>query len=157
MCCFLLPTTLQHYDVDEIKIFTFGGAKSHDICGGILETDAADYEAKKRKLDEWGISYRINHVNWWEQEMPSEEEMKEGLNNLALNGNQVDFIVSHCCASSTGEALKQGDYVEDPLAVYFEEIRKNVKYKKWFFGHYHGNKNVTADEILLYEQIIRIN
>ena len=147
----------QIYDVDEIKIFTFGGAKSHDIRGGILETDAADYEAKKRKLDEWGISYRINHVNWWEQEMPSEEEMKEGLNNLALNGNQVDFIVSHCCASSTGEALKQGDYVEDPLAVYFEEIRKNVKYKKWFFGHYHGNKNVTADEILLYEQIIRIN
>ena len=24
------------------------------------------------------------------------------------------------------------------------------------FGHYHDNKNVSAEEILLYEQIIRI-
>ena len=44
----------------------------------------------------------------------------------------------------------------DYLAQYFEELRQTVKFKKWIFGHYHGNKNVTADEILIYEQIIRI-
>lgn len=41
-------------------------------------------------------------------------------------------------------------------AKYLEEIRQTVKFKKWFFGHYHDNKNVSADELLLYEQIIRI-
>ncbi len=29
--------------------------------------------------------------------------------------------------------------------------------KNWFFGHYHDNRNVNAEEILLYEQIIRIS
>ena len=40
---------------------------------------------------------------------------------------------------------------------FFEELRQTVKFKKWFFGHFHENKNVTADEILIYEQIIRVN
>ena len=43
------------------------------------------------------------------------------------------------------------------IAKYFEELRQTIKFKKWFFGHYHENKNVTAEEILIYEQIIRIN
>lgn len=37
-----------------------------------------------------------------------------------------------------------------------EEVRQNVKYQKWFFGHYHDNRNVSAEEILLWEQMIRI-
>ena len=39
---------------------------------------------------------------------------------------------------------------------YFEFIKNYANYEKWFFGHYHDNKNVSAEEILLYEQIIRI-
>ena len=39
---------------------------------------------------------------------------------------------------------------------YFEEIRQNVQFTKWFFGYYHDNRNVNAKEILLYEQVIRI-
>ena len=38
--------------------------------------------------------------------------------------------------------------------MFKEMIRAN--YKKWFFGHYHDNRNINAEEILLYEQIIRI-
>ena len=33
----------------------------------------------------------------------------------------------------------------------------STRFKKWFFGHYHDNKNVNAEEILLYEQVIRIS
>ena len=33
----------------------------------------------------------------------------------------------------------------------------HANYKKWFFGHYHDNKNVNDKEILIYEQIIRIS
>ena len=43
------------------------------------------------------------------------------------------------------------------LTDYLEEIRQTVKFKKWFFGHYHDNRNVNAEEILLWEQIIRIS
>ena len=52
--------------------------------------------------------------------------------------------------------LGGGLYKPDILTKYLEEIRQTVKFKKWFFGHYHDNKNVNAEELLLYEQIIRI-
>ena len=88
--------------------------------------------------------------------MPSEEEMNEGRNNLQMHDNEVDFIVTHCAASSTVVFLSQGMYNPDLLTDYLEEIRQNVKFKKWFFGHYHDNRNVNKEEILLWEQIIRI-
>ena len=31
-----------------------------------------------------------------------------------------------------------------------------VEFKKWFFEHYHDNKNVNREEILLWEQMIRV-
>lgn len=138
------------------KILSFGGARSHDISGGILELDAPDFEAKARELGRIGKPYRINHLSWWEEEMPSVEEMEEGVKNLEANGNKVDFIVSHCCATSTQVLIGGGMFESDYLTDYFEQIRQRVDFKKWFFGHYHDNRNVNAQEILLYEQIIRI-
>ena len=147
----------QIYQIDGKKIFTFGGASSHDISGGILEPDDSEYKAKKKELDQGWLPYRINHVSWWAQELPSEVEMDEGLKNLAEQGNKVDFIVSHCCSSSTQALLGGGLFTPDILTNYLEQIRQTTKFKKWFFGHYHDNKNVNAEEILLYEQVIRIS
>ena len=147
----------QVFQIEGKKIFTFGGANSHDISGGIQEPDDPNFKAKKKELDRRWLPYRINHVSWWAQELPSETEMKEGLNNLEANGNHVDFIVSHCCSSSTQALFGGGLFTPDVLTDYLEQIRQTVKYKKWFFGHYHDNKNVNAEEILLYDQIIRIS
>ena len=147
----------QVYQIDGKKIFTFGGASSHDISGDILEPDDPNYKEKKKVLDRGWLPYRINHVSWWKQELPSEAEMEEGLKNLSLHGNTVDFIVSHCCSSSTQALLGGGLFTPDVLTNYLEQIRQTVKFKKWFFGHYHDNKNVIAKEILLYEQVIRIS
>ena len=95
-------------------------------------------------------------MSWWERELPTEEEMDEGRRNLAAHDNTVDFIVTHCCSSSTQVLVGDGLYKPDMLTKYLEEIRQTTKFKKWFFGHYHDNKNVNTEEILLYEQIIRI-
>ena len=146
----------QVFDIGGMSIFAFGGAASHDIDGGILEPDDPDFKKRRKRLDREYLSYRINHISWWEQELPSAEEMEEGRRNLAAHGNTVDFIVTHCCASSTQALLGGGLYKPDRLTKYFEEIRQEVKFKKWFFGHYHDNRNVNTEEILLYEQIIRI-
>ena len=147
----------QVFEIDGKSIFTFGGASSHDIDGGILEPEGPDFKRKKRMLDQDWRPYRINHVSWWSQELPTEEEMEEGRRNLAAHGNKVDFIVTHCCASSTQILLGGKLYRPDTLTAYLEEIRQNTSFRKWFFGHYHDNRNVNAQEILLYEQIIRIS
>ena len=146
----------QVYLLDGKKIFSFGGARSHDISGGILEPEDPDYKIKKKQLDKGWEPYRINHVSWWEQEMPTAEEMEEGRRNLKGHGNCVDFIVTHCCSSGTQACLGAGLFTPDALTNYFQELWETVQFKKWFFGHYHDNKNVNAEEILLYEQIIRI-
>lgn len=146
----------QIFELEGKKIFAFGGASSHDIDGGILEPEDPDYKKKKKQLDEGWLPYRINHLSWWAQELPSEEEKEEGRRNLAANDNKVDFIVSHCCASSTLATFGHGLFKPDSLNAYFEEIHQKVCFKKWFFGHYHDNRNVNAEEIMLYEQIIRI-
>ena len=75
---------------------------------------------------------------------------------MEKHDHKVDFIVTHSCASSTQALLGHGLYSKDYLNEYLEEIRQKCKFKKWFFGHYHDNRNVNAEEILLWEQIIRI-
>ena len=60
-----------------------------------------------------------------------------------IDGNEVDFIVSHCCAASTQALIGGGKYKRDYLNEYLEKIRQSAKFKKWFFGHYHNNKNVN--------------
>ena len=146
----------QVFTLGGKKFFTFGGASSHDISGGILEPDDPEYKRKKKELDAGWKPYRINHVSWWKQELPTDEEMEEGRKNLAANQNAVDFIVTHCCAADTQFLLGGTLFQKDYLNEYFEEIRQNVQFTKWFFGHYHDNRNVNAQEILLYEQVIRI-
>lgn len=141
------------------KIFAFGGARSHDISDGILNPD--DYkpgEFRKVYNDWWdaGKMFRVKNISWWEREMPIPEEMGNGLNNLDECRNNVDFIISHCGPASTVALFSAGTFKPDTLTKYFEEIRQRVKYKKWIFGHYHMNKNVTDKDICIYEQIIRI-
>ena len=131
----------QVFEIDGKSIFAFGGASSHDIAGGILEPDDPDFKKKKKKLDQGWYPYRVNHVSWWKQELPSEEEMQEGIENLAAHDNKVDFIVTHCCASSTQNLLGGGLYKTDILTEYHEKIRQNTSFKKWFFGHYHDNRH----------------
>ena len=147
----------QIFNLDDLKIFAFGGASSHDIDGGILELDDPKYKEKKKKLDKDWRPYRINHISWWKQELPSKEEMDEGIRNLSANKNAVDYIVTHCCSSGTQALLGGAMFKPDVLTDYLEKIHRTVKFKKWFFGHYHDNRNVNAEEILLYEQIIRIS
>ncbi len=147
----------QVFEIDAKKIFTFGGASSHDITGGILETDDPNFKEKKKRLEKSYELFRINHLSWWEQELASEEEMQEGRNNLRVHDYTVDYIVTHCCSTSTQALLDGSLYKSDRETDYLEFIKNYANYQKWFFGHYHDNRNISDKEILIYEQMIRIS
>lgn len=147
----------QIFNIDGKKIFTFGGARSRDISGGLLDPEDPGYKTKKKRLDREYITYRVKHLSWWEEEMPTEEEMEEGRNNLREHDYTVDYIITHCCSTSTQEELGCNEvYEPNKLTDYFDFIKNNTNYKHWFFGHYHDDVNVNDKEILLYEQITRI-
>lgn len=158
---FIAPSVLhlcrgQVFEIDGCRIFTFGGASSHDIAGGILEADDPHFNETRRRLNKENTPYRINHVSWWKEEMPDQKEMALGRENLKRHHDEVDVMITHCCASSTQAILSGGSFQPDKLTDYLEELKRQIKFKRWFFGHYHDNKAVSDKEILLYEQIIRI-
>ena len=87
----------QIFELEGCRFFTMGGAKSHDIEDGILEPDAPDFERKLMMLQRKPRArYRINHISWWAQELPSDEEYAEARRNLDAVGWQVDYIITHC-------------------------------------------------------------
>lgn len=148
------------FDICDKKIFAFGGASSHDITDGILdENDFPDHDAFLRKCKEWRKQrkvFRINHISWWREEIPSEEEMAFGLKTLEENGNQVDYIVSHCCPQRIAYKFSNGEYQADALTEYFDRVDGTVDFDYWFFGHYHNDRQIREKYLLLYMQFIRI-
>ena len=147
----------QVFNIEDKKFFTFGGASSHDISAGILELDDPLFKEKKRLLDKDPFAlYRINHVSWWERELPTDEEMDNGYENLKRENNKVDYIITHSPPASVIALLGQGLYEQDKLTQYLENIRVHTEYKRWFMGHMHINRAVNDKDILLYEQIVRI-
>ena len=121
----------QVFELESYRFFTMGGAKSHDT------------------------NHRINHISWWRQELPSDEEYSEALQNLERYNWQVDYIITHCAPTSI--ALMGSRHNEaDRLTDFLQEVRERAKYYYWLFGHYHDNKAIDEKHILLWEQIVRI-
>lgn len=160
-CNFIRPSVIrlkrgQVFNLQGKKFFTFGGAKSHDIRDGILEP--GDPRIKKWNKD-YNKMFRINGVSWWKEELPSQEEMDEGIHNLSKENNRVDYILTHCPPTSILKQMDGGSglYQADILSDYLQTIKENVEYKKWLFGHMHVNENYPWENAVgLYEQIVRI-
>ena len=138
------------FDIDNKKIFAFGGARSHDIQDGILNLDEEEkiYEYRKR-----GAYFRIRDFSWWDLELPTKEEMKNGINNLEKVNYKVDYIISHCCPTSV-QALINPTYKRDILTDYLQQISEKCTFKRWYFGHYHDYKQINSQFTLLYENIV---
>ncbi|MBQ3489699.1 MAG: metallophosphoesterase [Clostridia bacterium] len=118
----------QVYTLDGRRLFTMGGASSHD----------------KR--------YRKEGISWWERELPCAEEYAEARRNLAAAGNRTDYIFPHCAGSRLQDIIspeKEKNHLTD-----FLDTLESISFGAWYFGHYH--KDLTADEkhTALFENVI---
>lgn len=147
----------QVFEIQGKTIFTFGGASSHDIQGGVLDKSDPAYDIMRREAIIKGLAYRVLNESWWAEELPTEQEMQEGRDNLDKVGWKVDYVVSHC-ASTPIQALigcKRGNiYEKDILTDYFEELEQKLKYKQWYCGHYHINAFVDEKHTVIYHPIV---
>lgn len=149
------------FELEGRKFFAFGGASSHDVEDGIL-----DPVKDRGKIKKWFYDrekrFRINGVNWWQEELPSETEMAKGRKNLGQNGGKVDFVLSHAAPQSVVELLQESDLEKqhmeaDRLTVYFDRLlMEGLQFERWFFGHYHKNQQCGKKFICLYKQIIPV-
>jgi len=146
----------QVYDIQGKKFFTMGGAQSHDIDDGILEPKDKDFVKKLRHFRDHGGMFRINHISWWKQELPSQEEYDEAMCNLEKANWKVDYAITHCAPTDVQATLGGGHYKRDALTDFLQTVADGLDFDRWIFGHYHSNRSVLRKYVLLYEQIIRI-
>lgn len=144
----------QVFNIEGKTFFTFGGASSHDISGGILDRNAPDFKRKKKAVHKTKLSYRILGESWWKEELPSESEIEEARNNLEKVGYRVDYVISHCGCN----AIQRRYLVleKDILTDFFDELEEKLTYGHWYLGHYHINERIDEKHTVLYEEVIPI-
>ena len=123
----------QVYEIQGKKIFTFGGAYSVDKATKMLKN------------------------TYWSQEIPSNEEYHEAIENLEANKLSVDIIITHTAPREI--ILRMGkwpDAHDGELTGFLEWIMKDAKFDHWYFGHWHQDKYITDNVTAVYMKIHRI-
>lgn len=127
----------QVFSIDGNNIFTFGGATSIDK------------------------TFRKEGVSWWKEEVPTFKDLDTAITNLAKYNNQVDYIITHTCDEKSlysWELQKTGKvsrvFPENNMLSYFNDF---VKYKHWYFGHFHIDAEISDNKTALFEKIIPIS
>jgi hypothetical protein len=120
------------YTIEYEKYFVFGGGESldHDV--------------------------RAEAKTWWEQEMPSAEEMLEGRRRLKENGNQVDFILTHEFPGKSGSYLVKGGR-QNGVNAYLGLIENEAKFVRWFFGSLHIDKIMSKSLLAIFQNIVPVH
>lgn len=167
------------YSICGKKIFTFGGAESHDIEDGVIinknkvgkRIDTVDiitrhldrnstsmstnigYSIKSEVYNKYKHrAMRVLNKSWWYDEMPSQAEMEYGERNLVRNNGKVDYILTHCGPSILEKAF---GYRSNYFTAYLSRIYNGANFKRWYCGHYHTEANFGNINIL-YRKIERI-
>ncbi len=146
----------QVFELAGRRFFTMGGARSLDVWDGILDPSEPDFAERYWALRNRQAVFRVKHLDWWEQELPSEQEYQEARRNLRRVDMQVDFIVTHCAPDSIQDVMSGGQFRHDRLTGFLQEVRETTQFRCWLFGHYHHNSTIQERFFLLYEQIIQI-
>lgn len=155
------------YNINGYNLLAFGGAASHDIEDGIL--DIKDYTNRAEMIEDYkrkrsdNKMVRVNHESWWKREIPSREEMDNGIANIKKVQGKIDYVLSHSLPADISFLVGGPSFFADPLVEYFKnEVVPllTAENTKWYTGHYHiedkgiFNDNITY--ILKYHYIERI-
>ncbi|WP_281790951.1 metallophosphoesterase family protein [Faecalibaculum rodentium] len=127
------------YDIGGRSFFTFGGAFSHDV------------------------QYRTEHLNWWQDELPTKEECENGYRNLNACNWKVDYVLthdvyeSHPMAGKYEKSMDHYDASRQDIQKYLDDIVDRLDYRTWFTGHYHGDWIHTKNNrpcVTLFERVV---
>lgn len=120
-----------YFELNGATFWAFGGAQSHD--------------------KEW----RISELDWWEREMPNQDECDRGRLTLEERKGEVNFILTHCAPSSVARQIDE-TYKPDGLTEYLERIKDSTLFETWWFGHYHTDRFIGDRFKAVYNNIYTI-
>lgn len=119
------------YNIEDSTVFAMGGGESHDV------------------------DTREEGKSWWPGEMPTLEEIEQARQKLEAYRGVVDYVVTHDCPGSLRSCVDSTDRVNH-LSAFFDYIQQQCRYKKWFFGAYHQDKQVPPFYYALYKSVVPV-
>lgn len=121
------------FDIDGEKIFAMGGAYSIDKF------------------------MRKEGVSWWKEELPTNTEYREAVKSLEECGKTVDYIVTHTAPREIIRRMgKFPDEHDMELTGFLEWVMYEVKFKQWFFGHWHFDREINGNFRALWFDVIGV-
>jgi len=126
----------QIFNIDGIKFFTFGGGESDD---------------KEVKYE---------HNKWWRAELPSPSEMALGAERLDEENCVIDYVLTHEPPSRVKSAMLLRKGLPDrvnKLNGFFEEVASTCKFRHWYFGSLHEDRQVTPTHTCVFNKILPID
>lgn len=121
----------QIFNIDGKKIFTMGGATSHDR------------------------GHRKKGETWWEEELPNDTEYSDAWGNLIKNNYEVDYVITHCMPSNIQYRIDYR-YKRDLLTDSLFTIDSRIKFRHWYSGHYHIDADIDDCHTVLYDEILEL-
>ena len=147
---------LAQYPETELfggRVQSLGGNVYHVCRGSVLELEGKTYlcfgGAESQDKDD-----REPGVNWWKQEMPSDEEYDTCRRNLEKVDYKVDYVLTHDAPSRFLDftALALGE--SNRLHLFLDEILLKLTYEKWFFGCYHKDVQLSTKSRCVFCDVI---
>lgn len=77
--------------------------------------------------------------------------------------SRVDYVIAHCMSGSLQNDLEKyyqfsgRHFATDVLTDFFDEIEKELKFKKFYCGHYHEELELDAFHTIIYEKIMPVD
>ena len=70
----------------------------------------------------------------------------------------VDYVLTHCCGTSYLNDLFTAHFDQDELTQFLNHLEFDfgLKFKHWYFGHHHQDKQIDEKHTCLYQNIIEI-
>ena len=151
----------NHERLNSMRVVNFSGGKAHKVYDSIYHLMRGQvYEIAGKRIFTFGGASSIDKhlrtegVSWWKEEEFNYCEANTAYENLNKIGWEVDYVLTHSAPFSIRDKLFESNKPSSTERM-LEAMLRNIKFKRWYFGHYHIDKkmdNFTA----MYENIERM-
>ena len=151
----------NHERLNSMRVVNFSGGKAHKVYDSIYHLMRGQvYEIAGKCIFTFGGANSIDKhlrtegISWWKEEEFNYHEANTAYENLNKVGWEVDYVLTHSAPFSIRDKLFESNKPSSTERM-LEAMLRNIKFKRWYFGHYHIDKkmdNFTA----MYENIERM-
>jgi len=106
--------------------------------------------------------YRTENIDWWKQEILTEKEKENIINEIKSYNGKFDYVLSHTCPVKIAKKLVNlynYEKINDPNALFLQDIYDKYlknKFNLWLFGHFHKDYEIEYNKdkfICLYNKL----